>query len=238
MSAVSAETVIWISGGSGGIGAALARHQPYPGARVINLDVVDSPDLETLRFDLTDPSSWQGVRESFETVLERPQTVRARFLHGAYAPLAKGLLTEVDAQAYEASLLANLTGSLTLSSMFVRAVRPGQDAGLMVMSSGAAGATLAGYSSYSASKVALEKWAEIVRHEIELRGWGPWVTALRPGLVDTPTARAASSLDPAVFPLGAAMQRNLDRHGVDADTAAQRIWTALSTPRPDGLISL
>lgn len=238
MSDRSTDTVVWISGASGGIGAGLARHQPYRGARVINLDIVASPDVETVLFDLGDPSTWPAVRDSFEAVIANDRPNRVRFLHCAYAPIAKGLLTEVDGADYERSLLANLTGSLTIAGAFVRAIRQRQDAGLMVMSSGAAASTLAGYSSYSASKVALEKWTAVVRTEMDQRGWGPWVTALRPGLVDTATARAASTLDPSVFPLGGVMARNLDRHGVDVDTAARRIWSALAVPNPDVLISL
>src|SRR4051812_4012305 len=59
------DTIVWISGATGGIGGALLRHVPYAGARVINLDFKETPGLETVRFDLTDPESWEGVAAHF-----------------------------------------------------------------------------------------------------------------------------------------------------------------------------
>ena len=49
------ETIVWISGATGGIGSALLRHMPYKGARVINLDRQDAAGCENVRFDLLDP---------------------------------------------------------------------------------------------------------------------------------------------------------------------------------------
>ena len=232
-----AETIVWISGGAGGIGGGLARNQPYPDARVICLDVVDAPGFETVRFDLLDPASWGAVQASFEEGLASG-AARHRFIHCAYAPIGKGLLAEVDVAEYQKSLYANLTGSISIASLFYRAVKPEHaDAGLAVMTSFAAVSTLLGYSSYGASKAALERWAAIVANEVAARGWGPWVCAVRPGLVDTPTARKASELDPRLFPLGKAMQRDFERRGQDIDTAAKRLWELLSG-RPEALVSL
>lgn len=231
-------TTIWISGASGGIGGALARHQPFPEAKVINLDIVPSPDFETIRFDLRAPASWVSVKESFEHELESFGDGRALFLHGAYWPHGKGVLSHVDPDEYQTALFANVVGVLSIAAAFVRAVRPENDAGLMVMSSGAAQSAPAGYSAYAAAKSAVERWCESVRNEIDLRGWGPWVTAMRPALVDTRTAREASELDPELFPLGASMRRLLETRSLDCDTAAKRIWAAIAGRPSEALIVL
>lgn len=232
------DMVIWISGASSGIGAGLARHQPFPGARVINLDIKPADGVENVLFDLTRPDTWPTAQDQFAQELQNPDIRRALLLHCAYAPVGKGLVAQVPQAEYERSLTANMAGSLALAASFVRAVRPVHDAGLMLMTSGAAKSTLLGYSSYGASKAAIEHWARIVQAEMTHRGWGPWVLALRPGLVRTETARAASDLSPERFPLGAAMRKDLDRRGEDADAVAQRIWSLLPPPKDEAFIDL
>ena len=54
-------TIVWITGATQGIGAALARSVPYPDARVINISRRRHPELETMMADLCDPASWDVV---------------------------------------------------------------------------------------------------------------------------------------------------------------------------------
>lgn len=189
-------------------------------------------------FDLSRPETWDRAATSFSAEMDRSPDARVRFLHCAYAPIGKGVVAEVDPDDYQRSLIANLAGVPAVAAAFVRAVGPQRDAGLMVMSSGAAASPLAGYSTYGPAKAAIEHWVRIVRREVRARGWGPWVTAVRPGLVDTPTARAASELDPTVFPLGAAMRHRLDTEALSVDEIAARIWQVLGEPPPPALIDL
>jgi NAD(P)-dependent dehydrogenase (short-subunit alcohol dehydrogenase family) len=232
------DMVIWISGASSGIGAGLAKHNPFPGARLINLDIRPTDGIDTVLFDLTRPETWAAPQASFARELHNPGIRRALFLHCAYAPIGKGVVAQVPQDAYERSLLANLTGSMSLAAAFVRAVRAEHESGLMIMTSGAARHPLLGYSSYGASKAALEHWVRIVQAEMTHRGWGPWVLALRPGLVRTETARAASDLPRELFPLGAAMRRDFDTRGEEVDGVAQRIWACLPPPKGETLIDL
>jgi NAD(P)-dependent dehydrogenase (short-subunit alcohol dehydrogenase family) len=225
------QTIIWISGASQGIGAALSRHVPYHDARIINLDILPCDRLETVQFDLRDPVDWQRIGDHFQAELDRLEGGRAYFLHCAYSPAGKGLVTRTRIADYQQSLIANNAGSLALGAAFIRAVQPGQDTGLMLMSSGAAQHPLIGYSGYGSSKIAIEHWVRIVGREMRHQGWGPWVVATRPALVDTTTARAASVLDATLFPLGGAMAADLDSKSIDPDTAAVRIWSALP-PQP------
>ena len=235
---MTSDTIIWISGASSGIGAGLAAHQPFPGARLINLDVKPAEGMENILFDLTRPSTWPVVQAHFEQELQKPGIRRVFFLHCAYAPIGKGLVAEVPQDDYERSLIANTAGSLAIAGAFVRLIRPEHEAGLLLMSSGAAKAPLLGYSSYGASKAAIEHWARIVQAEMTYRGWGPWVLALRPGLVRTETARAASDLPPTLFPLGPAMRRDFETRGEDVDVVAKRIWASLPPEKDRFLIDL
>jgi benzil reductase ((S)-benzoin forming) len=232
------DTTIWISGASSGIGAGLARNHPFPGARVINLDVKPADGIETVLFDLTDPSTWHKVQDHFEQELRKPDARRVLFLHCAYAPIGKGVVGQVDPRDYERSLIANTAGSLAIAASFVRNIRPAHEAGLMLMSSGAARTPLLGYSSYGSSKAAIEHWARIVQAEMTHRGWGPWVLAARPGLVKTETARAASDLPAELFPLGAAMRKDFDKRGLEVDDVAKRLWAALPPQEGQTLFDL
>jgi benzil reductase ((S)-benzoin forming) len=232
------DTVIWISGASSGIGAGLALRHPFPGARTVNLDITAADGMENILFDLTEPATWPAVQDHFARELARPDIRRALFLHCAYAPVGKGLVTHVAQDDYERSLIANTAGTLAIAASFVRQIRPEHEAGLLLMTSGAARAPLLGYSSYGASKAALEQWARVVAAEVAHRGWGPWVLALRPGLVRTATARAASELPSELFPLGAAMRADFDRRGQDVDEVARAIWAALPPEKGQALIDL
>ena len=83
----------------------------------------------------------------------------------------------------------------------------------MQMSSGAAKLAYPALAVYGAGKAAMEQWVRAVRAERAVRGAGPWVVSVRPGFVDTPSARKdALATGEGVL---------------DADTCAQEIWAAL-----------
>jgi benzil reductase ((S)-benzoin forming) len=79
-----ADTLVWISGATAGVGSGLARTVPYPGARIINLSRHPHPDFESVQFDLTEPSTYAAVRDSFEKELADFRGKRAVFFHNAY----------------------------------------------------------------------------------------------------------------------------------------------------------
>lgn len=217
------ETLLWISGATHGLGAALARRQPFGAARIINLDLVQSPLYETIPLDLTDPATWDRATLRFLAELTG-FAGRTIFVQSAYAPIAKGLALRVDPAEYQASLIANSVAPMMLGRAFLAALGPAAEAGLLLLTSSAAGAALPGYSSYGSCKAALEQWARVMAREVEHEGLNAWVAAIRPGLVNTDTARAASRLDPDLFPLADAMKRDFDQRARDPDEAADWIW--------------
>ena len=222
-------TLLWISGATQGLGLGLARTQPFSDARVINLSRRAHPDYETVQFDLTRPETYETVRQSFERELAEFTGARAIFVHNAYYPGQAGFVGESNPVEYARSLQANAVAPLVLGEMFLRAVQPGYESGLVLMSSAAARHPFAGNAGYCAAKAGVEMWVRTVRRELKLRGRDSWVVAVRPGFVDTPTTRRIAEMDVHDYPIAPQMARQFETgQGVlSPDQAARDIWAAL-----------
>ena len=228
--ALSGEHIVWISGATQGMGADLADIAAAGGARVINLDFAPSDRHETLAFDLTDPQSWQRIGDHFRETFARGGIARATLLVVGHANLGQGLLSRVDLGAYQSSLVANGVAPIMLGSLFLRSLPDGVSGGLMLMSSGLAARPLVGQSAYSACKCAIEGWVRVLNEELQADGAGPWVVAVRPGFVDTPSNRALANEDSALYPRAEAMRQSMEKYAVTSRVGAQRIWDALPPP--------
>jgi benzil reductase ((S)-benzoin forming) len=180
------DTIIWISGATEGIGLGLARNQPYPNARIVNLSRRQHPDYETVRFDLAEPATWHAVAAHFRNELRDFKGTRAIFIHNAYMGGTQGFVGEVNQDLYHKAVTANVAAPLVLGDAFVRACRPGYESGLVMITSAAARVPWEGDAVYCAAKAAAEHWVRVVRRERKRRATGPWVVAIRPGFVDTP----------------------------------------------------
>lgn len=101
-----------------------------------------------------------------------------------------------------------------------------------MMSSSSARSPTIGQAVYCAGKAALEMWVRVVRRELAMRNKDNiWVTAVRPGFVDTPLTREMAAMAENDYPLAPQMRRQMAQ-GVgimDSDTAARQIWAALPT---------
>ena len=178
---MAAETTVWLSGATEGIGAGLARNVPYEGARVVNLSRRQHPNFETIRFDLTDSSTWERVRDHFSRELADFSGRRAIFIHNAHWGGATGFAGEVERNQLRREITANVAAPLVLADAFVRACRPGYESGLVLLSSASARVPMEGLAVYCASKAAIEQWVRVVRRERQARGAGPWVV-VSPGM--------------------------------------------------------
>ncbi len=226
------ETLLWISGASAGLGSGLAKHQPYDGARVINIDRVAAPGLETVLFDLTQPETWESVAAHFADTLRTFRGRRAVFVQNAFAQLGMGVIGRLDRATYGRGLVANFAAPVMLGEAFLRALPDHvEEAGLVMLSSGAGARPLVGQSGYGAAKAGIEFWVRVARAEFAARP-NLWITAVRPGLVKTATALSQLSADPALYPRVGALAGLFERIGVDIDTGAKRIWASLP-PQPD-----
>jgi benzil reductase ((S)-benzoin forming) len=226
-----ADTVVWITGATSGIGAALADSVPYNAARVINISRTPHPVLESVRADLSDPGDWDVVARHLREVLGRFAGKRALFFHNAFVPEPVGFVGELDADAYRRHVLANVAAPLILGDAFFSCAPAGVECGLVMMSSAAARVPFAGRAGYGAGKAAMEQWVRTVRSELAHRHSANWAVAIRPGAVDTPSLRADAEADPAVNPVAAAVREALASGRVDtAEVAAARIWDVLPPP--------
>lgn len=231
-----ADTLIWISGATQGIGLGLARQVPWKDAKIINISRRRHPDFETVQLDLADPSTWDNAAQDFTQRLKDFRGQRAIFIHNANLQETAGKIGDIDSALYRRAIMANVAAPLVLAEAFVRACGRGYESGLALLSSDSAALVLPGLASYCASKVAMEHWAEVVRRERELAGWGPWVVAVRPGAVRTPPVEATAAMDDSVYP-GAARVRASLATRVDIDEAGRRIWAALPPPKGVSVIS-
>jgi NAD(P)-dependent dehydrogenase (short-subunit alcohol dehydrogenase family) len=228
------QSLVWISGATAGIGWGLARTVPYPGARIINLSRKPHPDFETVQFDLTRPETYTAVQRHFETELRNFTGERAIFIHNAFYPTTPGFVWETDGLEYAKSIQANGAAPLILGEMFLRAIEPGYESGLVLMSSAAARHPFEGNAAYCAAKAGVEMWVRVVRRELERRGRKTWVVAVRPGFVDTPTTRMNAEQPADTYPVGPQMNRQFQTgEGVLTPVqAGHQIWSALP-PKAD-----
>jgi NAD(P)-dependent dehydrogenase (short-subunit alcohol dehydrogenase family) len=229
------KTIVWISGATAGIGWGLARTVPYPDARIINLSRNIHPDFETVQFDLTRPETYGAVQEHFEKELRDFRGERAIFIHNAYYPAVPGFVTELDRGEYLKAIQANAAAPLILGDMFLRAVKPGYESGLVLLSSAAARHPFEGQAAYCAAKAGVEMWVRVVRRELKRRGRDTWVVAVRPGFVDTPTTRMNAEISAENYPAGPQIGHQLEtREGVlTPEQAGRDIWAGLLKKDPD-----
>ncbi len=231
------DTIIWITGANYGIGAGLAKYAPHKGARIINVSNMQHPDYETVLFDLTEPATWDTVTAHFQKELAAFKGKRAIFLQNAHFAKDMGLVGEVEPQLYLKGILANAVAPIYLADGFLRACRPEFESGIMLMSSHAAAGPMPGLATYGAGKLGIEHWVKTVQAERKLRGTGPWIVAMRPGFVDTPTTRETAEYGTKVYPRADKMKEALQSgNAQDPETTARAIWSFLPPPPDTHLI--
>lgn len=235
--AQTAKVLVWISGASSGIGAALARSVPWEGARLFDISRRGSPGLEHVEADLADPGSWTVAAESFEKELVGFDGGVAVFVHAAGTIDPMGFVAEVDPVAYRRNVLLNSAAPQALGQAFVAAAadKPGQRH-LVILTSGAAKSVYPGWSSYGAAKAAVDRWVANVGAEQDLRG-GVRVVAVAPGTVDTPMQARIRETPEHSFPQ---RQKFIDLHAegklTDPDEVAGKVWRLLDAGLDNGAV--
>jgi len=178
-----------VTGGSGGIGLAVARAALERGAR-IGLVARGAAGLERAAAQLG-----SGVATAAADVTDRAAVdVALSHLHDQLGPVdvlvnsaglgAVGPATlSTTPQVVDRLLATNLTGVLHPTLAVLPSMLARRDGHVVIIGSVAGRMGVPGESAYSASKFALTGFAEALA--LELRCWGIGVALVSPGVVDT-----------------------------------------------------
>jgi NAD(P)-dependent dehydrogenase (short-subunit alcohol dehydrogenase family) len=186
---------IAITGGTSGLGLALAREWHGRGARVAFVartqetvarvahelagsagivgDIAAKADIHRIALQVT------GRLGGLDVLVNNASSL---------GPVPLQLLADTDCEALEAALAANLVGPFRLTKALLGALRAsaaeGRGAVVLDISSDAAVSAYAGWGAYGASKAALHHMSAI--WDAELRDEGIRVLSRDPGDMDTP----------------------------------------------------
>lgn len=205
-----------ISGASGGLGLALARHYLERGAIVaafarrgelLQVLAAEFPDqVYCYALDVRDAPAVQHAANDFIARAGCPNVVIAN------AGVSTGTLTEYaeDLDAFQQVMDINVLGMVKTFQPFIAAMRATRQGTLVGIASVAGFRGLPGAGAYSASKTAAISYLESLR--VELRGSGVKAVTICPGYIGTPM----TAINPYPMPFM-----------LEADEAARRIARAI-----------
>jgi len=183
-----------LTGASRGLGLASAAHLYARGWRVVGamrspgtgLDrlraatgaAAGDPRLIAVRLDLEDPASISEAARSIEEAVGAPDAL----VHNA-GVAAVGCAEEMPFEVWERLFRTNAFGPVRLTQALLPSMRAAGRGRIVVISSQGGVRGMPAISAYSASKAALERWAEALAEEVAPFGLG--VTVLVSGTFQT-----------------------------------------------------
>jgi benzil reductase ((S)-benzoin forming) len=237
------DTLVWISGASSGIGAALAATVPFDAAHVVDISRSGGASgTEHLPADLSDPSSWAIVEAHFLGRIGSAEIKRAVFVHSAGTLDPIGPAGAVDSVAYTRNVLLNSAAPQVLGHAFLKAAAQfSGEAHLYVLSSGAASRAYPGWSSYGAGKAAVDQWVRVVGREQAQRADEGLpscrVVSVTPGVVATRMQEQIRATDPDAFPDVKKFKGLYERGELrDPEDAARGIWGLMDREIDNGAV--
>jgi len=232
-------SLLFVTGGSSGIGRAMMESFPDAGARVVNFSRRPAPaPAVNVRVDLADPDAWPEVAAAFERELAGFSGERVVFVHAAGALTPIGFAGEVEAKAYRDHVLLNSAAPQVLGDAFLRALRGSEaPATLLFIGSGAATSVYEGWSGYCAGKAAVDHWTRTVGAEQARRGNRCRVLCVAPGVVATAMQEEIRETAEREFP-AVARFRELHQDGAlrAPQDVARDLWALLARDFPNGSI--
>ncbi len=217
--------LVWITGASSGIGAALVRTLPWSDAEVIGVARRAPSGCAHLPADLATEEGWAVLARDVAARVAGGSQSRVVLVHAAGSLDPVGFAREVDPAAYTRNVLLNAAAPQVIGQAFLAAT-----AGLPVrrdlvlLTSGAAHTVYPGWSSYGAGKAAVDQWCRTAGAEEAARD-GAVVLAVAPGVVATAMQERLRATPEASFPARERFVR-LHEQGrlADPDEVAARIW--------------
>jgi benzil reductase ((S)-benzoin forming) len=233
-----AESLVFFTGASSGIGAALRRTLPWVPARVFDVSRRGATGCAQLRADLSDPASWPRVAELFRRELDGFAGERALFVHSAGTLTPIGFAGEEDAEAYARAVLLDSAAPQVLGDAFLRAAaRTRARCDLLMIGSGAARHVYPGWSAYGAGKAAVDQWVRTAGAEQALRGGRCRVLSVAPGVVATAMQEEIRATAARRFPEVARFVELHEQGALrDPDEVARELWALLDRSLPNGAV--
>jgi benzil reductase ((S)-benzoin forming) len=236
-----ADVLLWITGASSGIGAALAETAPYDDAHIVDISRSGgTPGTEHVPADLADAASWGAIEAHFHARLAEFAGDHVVFVHAAGALAPIGFAGEVDPAAYRQTVVLDSAAPLALGDALLRALDASAFAGradLVFVSSGAAQKPIEGWSAYCAGKAGQEMWVRTVAAEQARRGHRRRLLAIAPGVVATTMQEQIRATDEHDFP-NVGRFRQLHEHGelLDPADSATAVWALVTGDAESGSI--
>lgn len=190
------DTTALVTGANRGIGRFFAIELIRRGAKVYAAarrpELVDIPDVEVLRLDITDQSSVDAAAACAGDV---------DLLINNAADTAGGELVTGDLSAIRSTMDSNYYGTLAMIRAFAPILARNGGGAILNVLSAAAWMTVEGNTAYAAAKSA--QWGLTNGVRVELARQGTLVAALVPGLVGTQTLFDFARRNGLTFPEGA-----------------------------------
>jgi NAD(P)-dependent dehydrogenase (short-subunit alcohol dehydrogenase family) len=183
-------SVIVITGGASGIGAATARACAAAGASVVVLDVLQNSEkgVESRQVDVGDSGA---VRSAVQDIEKRYGTIDAAVLGAAIQQRAP--LESITDESWRRHMAVNLDGVFYCMREIAPIMKRQRRGSMLAFTSGLVGMGWAGAAAYTASKGALIGLVKCAAQE--LRGYGVRVNILSPGVTETPIMSASVGAD-------------------------------------------
>jgi NADP-dependent 3-hydroxy acid dehydrogenase YdfG len=230
--------LVWISGASAGLGAALAATLPFDAELVDISRRGGTPGAHHVAADLADPDSWPVVAADFRQRLDEYSPDMVVFIHNAGTLTPLGPADRVDTAQYTRNVLLNSAAAQVLGHAFLSAVS-GRDCEqhLIMMSSGAARRPHQGESSYCAGKAAIDQWVRTAGLEQQRRDHGCRVISISPGAVDTDMQAELRACSDDQVPESNRF-REMATQGLlaKAEDVARTIWSTLDRDLDNGSV--
>jgi benzil reductase ((S)-benzoin forming) len=235
------DVLLWITGASSGIGAALVETVPYDDVHIVDISRSGgTPRTEHVPADLSDPAAWSAIDAHFHARLDQFDGRHVTFVHAAAALQPIGFAGEVDPVAYRRTALLDATAPQVLGDALLRALAAssfGGTADLVFVSSGAAKRPIEGWSAYCAGKAGQDMWVRTVGAEQHRRGTGHRLLAIAPGVVATSMQKQIRATDERDFPdVGRFRQLHARGELLDPADSARRVWALVTGDAPSGTV--
>ncbi len=201
------DNTILVTGGTGGIGRALAEAFHALGNRIIvtgrRADMLEAiasarPGITGLHLDLDDPRSLARFSDDLRQRFPETNVLIANAGISRPEDMVSGAWTTEDA---EAIIQTNIFGVLRATAAVLPLLKAQRDATIMATGSALAFVPRADFPTYCASKAFLHSWLVSLRHQ--LRNVPVEVLELSPPYVQTGLTGPAQASDPRAMPVGA-----------------------------------